>query len=166
MTKEQLSELAKNPKRFLSRCIEHEKRIAIKKNQIQHYRDMVYSITAPLKDTPTFGSVPTSKIENCTVSIIALEEDIRKEIADIKINRSLAKEAIMLLDDYRYRTVLEMRYVNNAPWDEIAWTLDFSTRWVLRLHNKALKALAQAAKDEWYQGFKPKIEGNDINASL
>lgn len=147
MTIEQLTELSEDPKKFLNQCRHHNQRIKLKEAQIQHYRDMEYSITATIKDTPSFGSTPTSKVENCTISIMAIEEDIQKEIEEIKKGRLLVQEAIDLVDDHDLKSVLEARYINEMRWEEIAAALFFSYRWTLRLHGKALKYISQKAKE-------------------
>ncbi|MDO4301239.1 MAG: hypothetical protein Q4D26_07615 [Clostridia bacterium] len=147
MTVEQLKELAEDPKKFLNRCRHHEQRIKMKKDQIQHYRDMEYSITAAIKDIPSFGNKPTSKIENCSISIMAIEEDIQNEILEIQKDRALIRKAINLVDDEDLRQLLEARYLNELKWEEIALLLNHSYRWTLRLHGKALKNISQKAKE-------------------
>ena len=147
MTTEQLQELSENPKKFLNRCRRYEQRIRLKKDQIQHYRDMELSITAPLKEALSFGSGPTSKIENCTVSIMGLEEDIQKEILALQKDRVLIREAINLVDDEDLRQLLEARYLNELKWEEISLLMSYSYRWTLRLHGRALKYLSQKAKE-------------------
>lgn len=147
MTTEQLKELAEDPKKFLNRCKHYEQRIKIKQAQIQHYRGMEYAITATIKDTTSFGGIVTSKIENCSISIMAIEEDIQKEIEYIKKDRLLIQEAINLVDDEDLRQVLEARYVYEMKWEEIALLLGHSYRWTLRLHGKALKNISQKSKE-------------------
>ena len=147
MTIEQLTELAEDPKKFLNRCRYYEQRIKLKQAQIQHYRDMELSITASLKDIPTFGSAPTSKIENCTISIMGLEEDIQKEIENIKRDRLLVIEAINLVDEQDLRQILESRYIYETKWEEIALLSGYSYRWTLRLHGRALKLISKKAKE-------------------
>lgn len=157
MTLEQLTELSEDPKKFLNRCKHYEQRIKIKQNQIQHYRDMEYSITAAIKDVPSFGGAVTSKIENCSISIMTIEEDIQKEIEAIKKERLLVQEAISLVDDEDLRRVLEARYVNEMKWEEIAVTLFYSYRWTLRLHGRALKSISQKAKEATLVAANPTI---------
>lgn len=147
MTIEQLQELSEDPKKFLNRCRYYEQRIKLKQAQIQHYRDMELSITASLKDIPTFGSAPTSKIENCTISIMGLEEDIQKEIENIKRDRLLVIEAINLVDEQDLRQILESRYIYETKWEEIALLSGYSYRWTLRLHGRALKLISKKAKE-------------------
>lgn len=147
MTEEQLKELYEDPKKFLNRCRHCEQHIKMKKDQIRHYRDIEYSITAAIKEVPSFGNNVTSKIENCSVSIMAIEEDIRKEILMLQKDRALIQEAINLVDDEDLKQLLEARYLNELKWEEIAVLLGYSYRWVLRLHGKSLKNISQKAKE-------------------
>lgn len=147
MTLEQLTELSEDPKKFLNRCKHYEQRIKIKQNQIQHYRDMEYSITAAIKDVPSFVGAVTSKIETCSISIMSIEEDIQKEIEAIKKERLLVQDAINLVDDEDLKCILEARYINGRKWEEISTDLAYSYRWTLILHGRALKNISQKAKE-------------------
>ena len=147
MTLEQLTELAEDPKNFLNRCKHYEQRIKLKQKQIQHYRDLEYSVTATIKEASAYTRTVSSKIENCSTAIIVMEEDIQKEIEQIKRNRLLIQEAINLLDNEDLQQILEARYVYEMKWEEIALLLEHSYRWTLRLHGKALKNISQKAKE-------------------
>lgn len=147
MTIEQLQELSEDPKKFLNRCKHYEQRIKIKQAQIQHYRDMEYSITSTIKDVPSFVGSVTSKIENCSISIMAIEEDIQKEIETIRQERLLVQEAIAMVDNPDLKSVLEAKYIDEMTWEEIAVQLFYSYRWTLRLHGRALRELSIKAKE-------------------
>lgn len=145
MTQEDLKILSRNPKEFLSRCKWNEQRIKIRREQIQKYRDMALSITASIKDVPSFGGVPSSKIENCAVNIAELESGIEEEIKKLKDEIGIIKEAINLTKDNDLKFLLEARYLQRMNWEEIAVLLSRSYRWTLRLHGKALQEISREA---------------------
>lgn len=146
MKRENLEILAEKPKEFLNRCKWHEQRIKFKQAQIQKYRDMACSITAPLKDNPSFGSgVPSSKIENCIANIDGLERDIQEEIEKLRTELRTIEEAINLVSNKDLKFILEARYLQQMKWEEIAVLLPRSYRWTLRLHGKALQELSKEA---------------------
>lgn len=146
MTQEDLEILAERPKDFLNHCKWHEQRIKFKQEQIQRFRDMAYSITAPLKDVPSFGSgVPSSKVENCIVNIAGLAQDIQKDIEKLRAELQTTRKAIDLISDTDLKFLLETRYLQRMKWEEIATLLSCSYRWVLRLHGKALQELSKEA---------------------
>lgn len=146
MTQEDLEILAKRPKDFLNHCKWHEQRIKFKQEQIQRFRDMACSITAPLKDVPSFGSgVPSSKVENCIVNISGLAQDIQKDIEKLRAELQTTRKAIDLISDTDLKFLLEARYLQRMKWEEIAMLLSCSYRWVLRLHGKALQEISKEA---------------------
>lgn len=146
MTQEDLEILAERPKDFLNHCKWHEQRIKFKQEQIQRFRDMACSITAPLKDVSSFGSgVPSSKVENCIVNIAGLAQDIQKDIEKLRAELLTTKKAIALIRDTDLKLLLEARYIQRMKWEEIAILLSCSYRWILRLHGKALQELSKEA---------------------
>ena len=45
------------------------------------------------------------------------------------------------LEDFRERSVLQLRYVDGCNWDEISERLYTDKRWIFRVHGRALKKL-------------------------
>jgi len=64
--------------------------------------------------------------------------DLKKEILNV-INE---------IEDFRYRLLLEMRYINCKDWDEVANTLGYDTRYILKLHGRALKEIDEILKED------------------
>lgn len=58
------------------------------------------------------------------------------------------------LDDARYINLLYMRYIDSCSWDEIAEDMEYSTRYILKLHGEALTAF-----EEKYSGMLQQITG-------
>jgi hypothetical protein len=75
--------------------------------------------------------------------------DLSAEIdADIKelcrLKREIG-ETIERVDDYKCRTLLELRYRNYYTWERIAEELHYEVRQVYRLHGEALQKVALPA---------------------
>lgn len=75
--------------------------------------------------------------------------DLSAEIdADIKelcrLKREIG-ETIDRVDDYKCRTLLELRYRNYYTWERIAEELHYEVRQVYRLHGEALQKVALPA---------------------
>lgn len=145
MTEEQKERIIKDPKAFFKSCWYHEQGIKLKLEEIRHYRDLAESITAELKPVAVFGALPASKVENCVVEIVAIQENFQKELMKMRADLDAVQEAINLLDDDVQKQLLEARYVRHMTWEEIAILLDCSYRWTLRLHGAALKKISQQA---------------------
>lgn len=143
MTEEQRKRVAENPKEFLQSCRYHEQSIKIKLEQIRHYRELAESITAEIKEVTTFSLTPSNKIENCAIELVSIEEDIKKEIQELRNDLILVKEVIDLLTDETLRTLMDARYIRQMSWEEIAVMLFYTRRRVLQLHNKALQEISR-----------------------
>lgn len=50
-------------------------------------------------------------------------------------------------EDASYQLLLEMRYINNKGWDDVASNMGYDKRWVMRLHGKALKEIDGTLKE-------------------
>ena len=58
---------------------------------------------------------------------------------DTKINTKLELKAVSEIEDEDCRLVIEKRYLNNEPWDEIAMDMNCSIDNVFKIHGRALK---------------------------
>ena len=123
MTEEQRKQVAENPKDFLKCCWYHEQRIKEKQELIRHYQEMAESITAE----------------------ISIQDDIRKEISELRKDLHIVQEVIDLLDDSSQRLLMEARYLRHMKWEDIMELLDISYRWTLRLHGIALQKISEKA---------------------
>ena len=60
-----------------------------------------------------------------------------RELLDIKCE---VKAVIQKVPDYRYRDVLDKRYISGETWEQIAVEMNYSYMHICRLHGEALKA--------------------------
>lgn len=141
MTVEQLYQIADDPKRYLSRNYRSEMRMKAKRDRITHLREICYSMSQELKAVVVYTG-PTSKLENCIAEILDLEKEIEAEILDLKQTQRETADAICsLLEDSTLVTLMEMRYLADKRWDEIAIDMNYAHRWVQRLHTRALQQM-------------------------
>lgn len=82
---------------------------------------------------------PTAGI---ALKIVQLDEEIAQDIerlVDLKAEaRVLFKQ---LDDDLKYKSVMELRYLECMTWREVAQSLHFSYKHVFKLHSEALRRL-------------------------
>lgn len=76
--------------------------------------------------------------------MIQLYRDNAKEIERLEAQLAGAERALTNVEDITLRHLLELRYMDGKPWNEVAKALKYDERWVLRLHRKALNALRLA----------------------
>ncbi len=151
MTRKQLQAIIEDPKAFLERGkklnVYIDERIEGKKERIQEWRRLAESVTAEIKeDVGSGGGGPSKLVETAVCNIVVLEQEIQEEIEALSTARYEAKTAIeMFVQNITQKDVLELRYLNDLPWSEIAERLHFAERWVYRLHRAGLDAVQQGA---------------------
>jgi DNA-directed RNA polymerase specialized sigma subunit len=110
-----------------------------KLEQLKHLREFAVRTTQVL--TPDKVQVSAeNRIESSVQKIIDLESDIEADIkrlteAQIEIERTVAEVGDPILQN-----VLRMRYLSNMTWEQIAEKLNYTSRNVYYLHQKALKS--------------------------
>lgn len=150
MTEDILKQLAEDPVPVLNRGYRAKERIEARRERIESWRQIAESITANPENASSDGGYPTSKVENCVVNIMALEEEIKDEISEILGFEREASEMIRdLVEDPNYKTVLELRYLSYLRWEEIAVRMNYTFRWTQELHRRALDAMCEAAKAKY-----------------
>lgn len=146
MREDILKALAEDPIPVLNRGYRAKERIAARNERIEQWRQIAESITANPENASSGGGFPSSKVENCVVSIMALEEEITEEITEITKFESETSEIIReLIEDQNYKTVLELRYLSYLRWEEIAVRMGYTFRWTQELHHRALVETREAA---------------------
>lgn len=65
---------------------------------------------------------------------------MRSQIRSIVMSTIIVKN-IDMVDDWRMREVLILRYVYDLRWDEVVRLMGYDVRWVYRLHHMALKRI-------------------------
>lgn len=149
MTQEQIKLISEDPKAFLLQGRNAQSRIAAKRERIDSWRRLAESITVTLKPDggSSGGGYKQSLVENAACSIVDLENEITAEIKALADIERLIGEAITLfVRDERYKTVLEMKYLNGYSWRYIATKLYYGEDWVCRLHGAALQEMRQNAE--------------------
>lgn len=82
---------------------------------------------------------PTAGI---ALKIVQLSEEISRDIERL-IDLKAEAEALFakLNDDLKYKSVMELRYLECMTWREVAQSLHFSYKHVFKLHGEALRRL-------------------------
>lgn len=73
--------------------------------------------------------------------VLSLETKINDQVRELVRLKRAAMDAIALVDDSRYREVLELYYIDGYTWEQVAERMGYDVRWVYRLHGRALKCV-------------------------
>ena len=115
-------------------------------DHLRELRDLAENTTVD----PTREKIQTSGSKDRLGDITARIADISCEILD-NISECIdamqtAEEAIMQLDNEDERIILQERYIEGLPWNEIEKRHYYSRAWLMDVHSRALKKIS--AKNE------------------
>lgn len=125
---------------FLQLYRECKRDIVIKERKIQILKEKAKSL-----EQSTSERVQSSGSSDRRMQIIERYVDLENELATRKawvgIVQPLVYTAISELTDNRERDVVECRYIDDMSFEETAEALNFSYRWVKRLHIRAISKM-------------------------
>ena len=107
----------------------------------ERYREMATKATSRADALRTSGTPDRSKVETYVLEMVDIHDELKRATEKLMEKSRKAEKVINLLEDQRYRAVLQLRYLCGMKWEEIAKEMAVSVRWVHRLHGAALKAL-------------------------
>lgn len=116
-----------------------EKDILLLKDKIAKLRDMQTRITSQLGSDVVQGTRSKSKLEDITVNLVTLEEELEAEKAKLPFYRLQAQLIINSIPDDKQRKILEDKYVNGKSWNQIAAENNMTKRNVYMIKRKAIK---------------------------
>ncbi len=126
-------------KEYLSQARYLDNRIASKREQIQNLNDLATKCTSTWSDMPRSQNTGRSRMADCVMAIIELENEISAEMARLIELKKEISETINDIDNDEYKTLLEKRYLCWLTWEKIAVDMNYSVQHVHRLHGNALK---------------------------
>ena len=103
----------------------------------ERIRALATKVTSNLSERVQGGGF--GGIENTVIKITELEIQINADIdklVDLKVE---ATQIIDSLENNKHKAVLSMYYVSNLTFEQVAENTDISSRWVRKIHEKALK---------------------------
>ena len=109
-------------------------------DHIQQLRSTMQKVTVTFHDAPGGGGQGKDAAD-LIGKIMKLEEQVRADTERLRYELAEVQFLIDSLEDFRERSILQLRYVNGCSWDEISDRVYIAKRWVYRLHGRALKKL-------------------------
>ena len=128
-----------NAKEYLSSVRQLELKIKKDLRELEYWKELSSSVSGcdygPHYNA-TKNIVPQQM--NCMDTIIDLENTIKQdEEALVNLKKEMAKK-IYTLGNTDYEYILVLRYLRYKSWTEIADKMEYSIRWIYKLHKKAL----------------------------
>lgn len=125
-------------KEFLSQNRRLSLRIKSKLDRLEEMRAIAEKATASLTGLPR-STTPGSHTEAVIAQIVDMEEDYAADLNNLLQVRAAILAAIRAVPDPDCEVVLDMRYIQQLSWNDIAEELGYSVRNVTRIHGAALK---------------------------
>lgn len=125
---------------WLSRYQRLGKRVDKKCEELSQWRSRAEKVTSSFSDRPK-GGEEGNRLEETVERIIAIEEELNREIDEMVDVRREIQAAISSLEDCTLEALMEMRYLGGKSWEEIAVAMGYSWRWTMNLHKKALSSI-------------------------
>ena len=125
-------------KEFLSQAYHIDQRINSKLEQIKSLHALAVKATSTLSPTPPGENPNLRRMEDTIIKILDLEAEVNADIDSlVDLKRELAS-AIAQVDNPTYRTLLELRYLCQKEWEDIAVALNYDYRYLLKVHDRAV----------------------------
>ncbi len=130
-------------KELLNRIIKIRRAIDYRKTKISALVTQAENTSARLTGMPHNPSSDPSPM----ATAICKKVDLEMEIAELTAERESLIANFDLLEDDDLSRLLTLRYVQEAPWDEIMAEMSYSSSWIFELHKRAKKKLDEILKD-------------------
>lgn len=131
-------------KEYLESPRELDRKINQKLRLLESYKDLAGSISSPNFDEKVQG---TRSTDPPFVRYLGKIDELQREIdadidrlADLKCDLSFQIDRI---DEIGQAVVLRYRYVQLLTWAEISEKMNYSVRWIQKIHGKALESFEE-----------------------
>ena len=127
------------PKQYLSRALKLDREINRKIDRLGDLYAACTKSTSLLTLTPG-GGHDNRAFEARMEKFILLRDEINADIDRLVDLKTEIREVIDAVPDTDLRLILEERYLNWKPWEQIAVSLGYNLRYIHKLHRQALGA--------------------------
>lgn len=84
------------------------------------------------------GGAKSDKVGSLAAEMADVDAEIESLIHQLADASGKMRKRIGLIENKDLRLILELRYLNQLRWDEVAWKMGYSLRHIYRLHNEAV----------------------------
>ena len=137
-----------NEKDYLLQARYLDERITSKTQQIASLNDLATRCTSTFSDMPRNPNHGGSRLEDCIIKIIDLEDSLKKDIEKLVDLKREIMGVIKAVPNVEYQTLLEKRYLCFITWEQIAVDMNYSMQHIHRMHSSALKEIVVPKQDE------------------
>ena len=96
---------------------------------------------------PRSSTPNVCRMEDIILKFIDTENEINAEIDQLVDLKREVRSVISQINHREYQTLLELRYLCFKTWDQIGDLMNYSTKYIFELHERALKKIKVPKKD-------------------
>lgn len=133
-------------KEYLLQVNKLERRIKRLKEEIETLQELVTSTSAISQGERVISSTSQDKMADTICTIEEKIEEWNIEVRTLVQVRAAVMDTISKVSNEDHREILYKRYCQSKTWEVIACELDYSYRWILKLHGRALLEIEKILK--------------------
>lgn len=152
-------ELSQQAKDYFSQIRKTDRLIQRLKGTVATLRSSLTSQSYELKPDKVQSSGGQNPLEDAMIKIVDLERQISHRIDELATMRNETFSMIKNVPDLDQQNILIGRYIQLKEWPDIASELNFSPKWVLKLHGKALLEFSKGNQEFFEKRLKATNEG-------
>lgn len=133
-------------KEYMEQARYLDMQINSKIEQVRTLNELATKVTTVYSDMPHSPNRNTGRMEETIAKIIDLESEIDRDIDALVGLKQEVKTAISKIEDEKCRVLLELRYINQKSWEEIANQLGYDLRYTHKIHGRALQKITVPEK--------------------
>src|SRR6056297_1451133 len=119
---------------YLSKAYHLDQRINSKLEQIASLESMAMNCSSTMTGMPSNPSSSVSPMANAVCKMVDIKNNLNDDLAKLLNCKINIIEMIQGVNNIEYKLILEKRYLSYQSWEDIAYDLDYSVSWVLKLH--------------------------------
>ena len=128
-------------KEYLNQLIAMDNAINRKQQRLATLRDVAMNTTPNYADEAVQRTREKNPLENIMSKIVDLDREIDEDIDALVDFKAEVWEKLDKIADERYKRILWLRYADRKTWRYIASELNFTIRYIHKMHLKALAEL-------------------------
>ena len=132
-------------KEYLGQAYRIDQRINSKLEQVTSLQTLATKATSTLRHDKVQSSMSQS-MEDTIAKMIDLQAEINRDIDQLVDTKREIVSRIKNVQNPEHQTLLELRYLCFKTWAEISVSLNLDSRWVRRLHDRALHDFEKFAR--------------------
>ena len=133
-------------KEYLNQVRNLESKMKMLKEEIDTLREMVVSTGAVQQQERVMSSGAQDKMAETICKINEKEDDWNNLMREFALARAEVIISIQKLNNTDYEQILYKRYCQSKKWEEIAMEMNYSYRWILKVHGRALEEFRKINK--------------------